>query len=456
VATHKRYSAATALRSLRNRGAAVLAVLSLIMMSGGLVLMTGGSASATTRTVHKSYVCKYVGTPGVDERLQTGQNPIWVDNHALLGHDGTTHVGQAFSDAHGKSVVIVANTGKLTPEPSVSDCPAPQGPPEVTTVTPLFPSATEPTCALAGHLVVPAEPTGVLVTGGGADGAGPGTYVFTFAPKAGFAFPSGTQTTRSVTVLDQLTGEQCGSNEIVTVTPLYPSATEATCESSGHLSVPQQPDGVLVDGGGPDGAGAGTYVFHYAPAAGFAFPEGTATTKTVDVEAQVTGPACSTEDISVTPLYPSATAPTCKAAGTLVVPEQPTGVLVQGGGTDGAGPGTYSFVYSAQQGYVFPAGTDTTKTVTVQPKKTSADCSTVKGTDAGRTPPVVKGISNLKSGAHAPAVAGTAVPTAVDAGLAGTPQTDVRVLVGQLLLGGGLLMLVGSGLGLRRRGVRQV
>lgn len=92
----------------------------------------GLSAHATgndNKKVHKSYVCKYVGTPGEDERLQTGKNPIWVDNHALLGYDGKTYVGQEFKDKHGKSVVIVANTKKLDPEPSVNGCPSPEGPP---------------------------------------------------------------------------------------------------------------------------------------------------------------------------------------------------------------------------------------------------------------------------------------------------------------------------------------
>jgi hypothetical protein len=82
-----------------------------------------------TKKVHKSYVCKYVGKPGVDERLQTGKNPIWVDNHALLGHDGLVSVGDEFKDRHVKSVVIVANTPKLNPEPTIDQCPAPQGPP---------------------------------------------------------------------------------------------------------------------------------------------------------------------------------------------------------------------------------------------------------------------------------------------------------------------------------------
>jgi hypothetical protein len=95
-----------------------------------------------TQNVHKSYVCKYVGKPGVDERLQTGQNPIWVDNHSLTAKSASdVKVGDTFSDAQVKSVVIVANSVKLNPEPSVSDCPAPKCPP-ATPVTPVMPTPT--------------------------------------------------------------------------------------------------------------------------------------------------------------------------------------------------------------------------------------------------------------------------------------------------------------------------
>ncbi|MFY9227700.1 MAG: hypothetical protein WAO28_00005, partial [Candidatus Microsaccharimonas sp.] len=39
----------------------------------------------------KVFVCKYVGTPGVDERLQTGNNPISVSVNAIQNNqwDGT-------------------------------------------------------------------------------------------------------------------------------------------------------------------------------------------------------------------------------------------------------------------------------------------------------------------------------------------------------------------------------
>ncbi|WP_141846032.1 hypothetical protein [Humibacillus xanthopallidus] len=102
----------------------------------------GAAPSASTHSPHKSYVCKYVSKPGEAERLQTGRNPIWVDNHSLLGYNGTVTVGQEFKDRQGRSVVIVANTPKLHPEPSVSDCP-PVTPPTTTKTTP--PTTTPPT-----------------------------------------------------------------------------------------------------------------------------------------------------------------------------------------------------------------------------------------------------------------------------------------------------------------------
>ena len=142
----------------------MLGALGVVVVSGGLVLMTSGSAQATQDTIHKSYVCKYVNTPGGGSELdQTGQNPIWVDNHAIAGKD-VVNVGDKFSDAHGYSVVIVANTDKLDPEPSVGDCGQPEQPPAKTSVSPNYPSATDPTCAAAGHLVVPAQPAGVTVS----------------------------------------------------------------------------------------------------------------------------------------------------------------------------------------------------------------------------------------------------------------------------------------------------
>lgn len=72
----------------------------------------------------KVFVCKYVGTPGVNERLQTGNNPISVSVNSLKGFPGT--FPWAFADAQGRSVAITYDTGQ--PEPSVADCPQPEKP----------------------------------------------------------------------------------------------------------------------------------------------------------------------------------------------------------------------------------------------------------------------------------------------------------------------------------------
>lgn len=90
-------------------------------MAVAFTLLLSATARAGEEPIHQSYVCKYVGTPGVNETLQTGQNPILVDNHAI-GEDPVVE-GSYFNDAQGRSYVLVANTAKLDPEPSASQCP---------------------------------------------------------------------------------------------------------------------------------------------------------------------------------------------------------------------------------------------------------------------------------------------------------------------------------------------
>lgn len=79
----------------------------------------------------KVFVCKYVGTPGVDERLQTGNNPISVSVNAIKDYNG---VGSYFNDAHGRSYVLSEDTrtgGGQEGEPNISGCPPPVVPPDV-------------------------------------------------------------------------------------------------------------------------------------------------------------------------------------------------------------------------------------------------------------------------------------------------------------------------------------
>lgn len=97
-----------------------LGVLALLFFLVGRV-----SATQDNPAPAKYFVCKYVGTPGEDERLQTGQNPISVSENAIKDFQG---VGSYFNDKHGRSFVLVEDTGQE--EPDVSECPAPEVPEE--------------------------------------------------------------------------------------------------------------------------------------------------------------------------------------------------------------------------------------------------------------------------------------------------------------------------------------
>jgi hypothetical protein len=79
----------------------------------------GELCSTPTPEPKKVYVCKYVGTPGVDERLQTGQNPIEVSVNAIP--EDPVVVGSYFADAQGRSYVL--GFVPMDPEPTAADCP---------------------------------------------------------------------------------------------------------------------------------------------------------------------------------------------------------------------------------------------------------------------------------------------------------------------------------------------
>jgi uncharacterized repeat protein (TIGR01451 family) len=98
-----------------------LAVVMSLGVLAALAIAGATSARATSDdSPKKVFVCKYVGTPGVDERLQTGGNPINVSVNAIP--DGAS-VGAYFADAQGRSFVLAFDTGQ--PEPPASSCPPP-------------------------------------------------------------------------------------------------------------------------------------------------------------------------------------------------------------------------------------------------------------------------------------------------------------------------------------------
>ena len=157
----------------------LLATLGLLLTSSGVAVLVANPA-ANADHGHKAFVCKYVGTPGVDERLQTGQNPIEVNSHDVQGQP----VGTFFDDAQGRSVVIDDDVAPQDPEPTIEDCPAPPPPPD-TEVTAAAPTFRDPTCPDPTAAVV--LPTTEGVTYSQSAPAAPGaTVTVTAVAQEGF------------------------------------------------------------------------------------------------------------------------------------------------------------------------------------------------------------------------------------------------------------------------------
>jgi hypothetical protein len=71
----------------------------------GLVALSAPAHAAPTTS--KVWVCKYVRTPGGDEELKSGKNPISVSGNSVdKDEDGQIFVGDQFADAQELSVVV--------------------------------------------------------------------------------------------------------------------------------------------------------------------------------------------------------------------------------------------------------------------------------------------------------------------------------------------------------------
>jgi hypothetical protein len=87
----------------------------------------------------KVFVCKYVITPGGEERLQEGGNPIDVSVNAINAFkdfhgDINDLVGESFADGQGRSYVLAVDVGQPDPDPSECPPPNPPGTPSVLAV----------------------------------------------------------------------------------------------------------------------------------------------------------------------------------------------------------------------------------------------------------------------------------------------------------------------------------
>jgi len=150
-------------------------------------------AAAQNDDPKKVFVCKYVGTPGDGERLQTGKNPVSVSINTI----GDAEVGEYFADGQNRSYVLAYDLrtgGGQEGEPSIGDCPPPDT--GMTEVTPTL-SFEDAMCpddfVLVGGSIMLGTEDGItyVVTLDGEvvtdlSDLGPGEYVVTASLEEGY------------------------------------------------------------------------------------------------------------------------------------------------------------------------------------------------------------------------------------------------------------------------------
>ncbi len=258
--------------------------------------------------------------------------------------------------------------------------------------------------------------------------------------------------------LDVPAAAQCPP-EVPRVTAVAPQVNPSTqCGSEGSYVIPATDgvqyylDGAPVAAGSHAGPASGTITAaavgdHVLTNPGFSFA--------LDLAAAVD---CPVPPTVVTPAAPQFTNPTCTDQGaatsfadTDAVDYTQTGLVAPGE--------TVTVTAAPKPGHVFPAGFDATWSHTF-PTIASLQCGEVLGTETAVPRPTKH--THAPRPHQQPTVLGTeaVAPTAVDAGLASwprasAPQPSGSTLLGQALVGGGLLLLAAGGslgFGRRRRG----
>jgi hypothetical protein len=332
-------------------------------------------------------------------------------------------------------------------------------------------SSTDASCSTPGHLVLPSsEGDGYHWTGQTTDV--PGDRTVTAVADTGYVLTG--QVTWTVHVPAAGEGMDCPGDATI-VTPLEPTWVEAKCATDADVDYTEVTGVQYITTGTP--APGASVTVSAAPVGNHAFAENAVTSWTHTFKAKPSGTACGGDTPTpvtpkpeplptlVTPNYPSATDADCSRDGQLVVPAQPQGVLAT---RSGEAPGTVTFTFAPAAGYAFPAGTVTATTVTVAERLSGEECilgeESVEPTPHTTKPKPQPTRSKPKPRDRAPIVLGTqaAVPTAVDAGLAGLPGATVSPTssprLAQALVAGGLLLLVAGGsmgLGRRPRGAHE-
>ncbi|HEU4512289.1 MAG TPA: hypothetical protein VFR87_04225 [Nocardioidaceae bacterium] len=426
-------------RRLRNRLAAVLAATGVAaLVAGSVVMGTVGTAQANDNggppdstgqpedvgqpdgagkpeDVGKPddvgqtwwFVCKYVGTPGVDERLQpSGENPIRVAANAIEGWQDGVSVGDSFEDGQGRSRVIAQDTtpNDRTDEPGVDQCPS-VTPPGTGSVSVVF----VPDClATNAWRITNSSSASVAVTYTG------GTSAVTIAAGGTYDFTTGADVD-SVTVSwgGGGTGMKPGSAHAA-------SGADSTNCGGSQTVVPPKPAVVVDTVVGSDLDCEDEIVTT------------TTTTTTVD---WVYDSASNTwvkgqPQVSTQQQVRDATAAECPAE---VLPSESVDVCPNLAGVQEAVPADYSMV--------------------------NGKCvkDTVEGFETEKPKPRPEPVLGDRPDA-VPVAVPEALPTAVDAGFGPTGAVPQGSLLGQGLVGGGLLMLLMAGsmqMGRRERGAHE-
>jgi hypothetical protein len=453
----------------RGRVAAALAVAGAVFISAGtMVLAVAGPAAADPPAMQhnfKVFVCKYVGKPRVSELLQGGGNPLSVSVNSIPNLDDANGdpipwtrdnvVGHEFADAHGQSLVIAVDDSAPGPagDPGPDACPQPD-----TVVTPgvVFhdPTCADPAARYDGKNAF--SGVNYRVKSGA---VAPGESVTIEAvPEPGYDFPNSAQTLFTHTFGAVPTN--CGGpgNTVVTPTVVF---EEATCAAPSVVATAFV-DGAVdaterqmenrsddADNGvtfritsGSISKGASVTITATA-AAGFEFAGG-ASRRTFTHDFADAPDNCGGGDNDLTAPSVSFTEPTCER------PNRARIALgnrseVDYGVTGAVAPGESVTVFaSPKPGFKFAAGTETTFDHTF-PTIESLECPTVAPTETVKPRPTKK-----PHVTQPPVVLGTqtGVPTAVAAGLPGTPGSpggSSTMLVGYLMLGGGVVLLSAGG-----------
>ena len=312
-------------------------------------------------TAKKVWVCKFVGTPGVNERLKSGKNPISVSVNSIGHNTWNGSVPGWFSDAHDRSFVIAYDTGGSGP--SAADCEGVIVKKDASASV----SVTPATCDAPAKLVY-GEAVNATLSGTPNGTAGPGNYNVTATSTSGHVFADGTSSQLFSGTLDgKIPTQNTNPNGPCYEPPVLVkdasasvSVTPATCDAPAML-VYGDVAHASFSGTANGTTGPGSYDVTATSDTGHAFSDGELTksfTGTLDgkLPSQSENPEGSCYEPPAPTLDASAsvsvTPATCDAPSTLVYGDIENATF--SGTPDGTtGPGDYSVVATSDEGHLF-------------------------------------------------------------------------------------------------------